>query len=777
MCGNGVIDVAAGERDCGADGALGAGCRMANSDDPDAECSARCELRRCGDGELGGIEECDVASDGSLMLREPLACASFGFYQGQIGCSSLCRLELSSCHGRCGDGVVDGIAGEACDGDAFAAGASCGDLGYYEGEVACSAACQLTATASTCTGQCGDGIVDADAGELCDGASQTTMCADVGYDAGLAACGAGCGFELSTCERFGWEHPVQVADVRQLWANGDLFAYVDYISESWTAFVRDGDRTVAAPTSTYRLDGEGDTIFAVHAYDNSFARYTRGGAAFESMPARPVGHVGGYVLALGADEALATAGFTGGPNLWRFSGGAWAPEATFAATVTLTGMGKDADYLYALGYDSGPGRAVVFRRARTGGTWTRFQLPASGVANAIATAADGTVYVGADTQLLVGLENPTSIPGTTSAYLGGAFSAGMVGRFYDYDAGAFKPWYRGSGGFVPLQTPPGGLFANGRELFTTNGGLSSSGIYRARGSFWSAQQVVPEAADTYSDARFVGAQLRAGSAVLWSQNDLFERDGPSIRTVFSNAGVEITSACRTGAYLYASIGYDSTINSGAIWAIAANGTTTKFAVGAGARLTCNPATGEVISVSATAVARGVGLAITVTPVTSPFSWGIFLATNAAGVTYTVNRYGTLYRLEGTTFIHVADLAVGTGGCSLGAESILGCGEDLHVDADGTWIVVAPDRVFRGDGANLTAAELGDAGLRAVFGSAPDDVWAVGGVDGAWGTIWHWDGASWSKVAPPLDEPFHAGAASADEVLLLARDRTISLIRP
>ena len=64
----------------------------------------------------------------------------------------------------------------------------------------------------------------------------------------------------------------------------------------------------------------------------------------------------------------------------------------------------------------------------------------------------------------------------------------------------------------------------------------------------------------------------------------------------------------------------------------------------------------------------------------------------------------------------------------------------------------------------------------MFGSGPDDIWAVGGVAGAWGSIWHWDGAAWSEVAAPLAEPYYGGAAGADEVLLLTGDSTISLIR-
>ena len=40
----------------------------------------------------------------------------------------------------------------------------------------------------------------------------------------------------------------------------------------------------------------------------------------------------------------------------------------------------------------------------------------------------------------------------------------------------------------------------------------------------------------------------------------------------------------------------------------------------------------------------------------------------------------------------------------------------------------------------------------VWGSAPDDVWAVGGFAGREGFIWHWDGETFSDVALPADLP-------------------------
>ncbi|MEM1414934.1 MAG: vanadium-dependent haloperoxidase [Myxococcota bacterium] len=44
----------------------------------------------------------------------------------------------------------------------------------------------------------------------------------------------------------------------------------------------------------------------------------------------------------------------------------------------------------------------------------------------------------------------------------------------------------------------------------------------------------------------------------------------------------------------------------------------------------------------------------------------------------------------------------------------------------------------------------------LWGSAPDDVWAVGGVAGRAGFVWHYDGTAWANVPLPLDMPRVSG---------------------
>jgi cysteine-rich repeat protein len=134
-----------------------------NSDQPDAECRTSCELPRCGDGiedRLRG-ETCDLGEGNSDEPGED--------------CRSNCQPR------RCGDGVMDepgevcddgdAVSGDGCSADClslevcgngyvdFAAGEVCDDANLDDDD-ACHTDCRFPA--------CGDGIVDPGYGEQCD---------------------------------------------------------------------------------------------------------------------------------------------------------------------------------------------------------------------------------------------------------------------------------------------------------------------------------------------------------------------------------------------------------------------------------------------------------------------------------------------------------------------------------------------------------------------------------------------------------------------------------
>jgi len=131
VCGNGVLQTAAGE-ECD-DG-------QSNSDSGPDACRTDCKNATCGDWVVDTGEECD----------------------GGSGCRQNCTLEV------CGDGILD--PGEECDD------------GNAVNEDGCSAACQLE--------QCGDGILQAGLGEQCDDGN-TENVDDCRNDCTLPYCGDG----------------------------------------------------------------------------------------------------------------------------------------------------------------------------------------------------------------------------------------------------------------------------------------------------------------------------------------------------------------------------------------------------------------------------------------------------------------------------------------------------------------------------------------------------------------------------------------------------------
>ena len=151
-------------------------CDDGNVDDTDS-CSARCLNVQiaCGNGVLEEREACD---DGNNTSGD--------------GCSGDClSTEI------CGNGYTDIVAGESCDdgndnigdGCSFCVTDACGDDILSVGEVCddgntescdgCSANCQSRE-------DCGNGIVDACVGEICDDLGESAAC---NVDCTLARCG------------------------------------------------------------------------------------------------------------------------------------------------------------------------------------------------------------------------------------------------------------------------------------------------------------------------------------------------------------------------------------------------------------------------------------------------------------------------------------------------------------------------------------------------------------------------------------------------------------
>ncbi|PKN45204.1 MAG: hypothetical protein CVU59_09730, partial [Deltaproteobacteria bacterium HGW-Deltaproteobacteria-17] len=146
----------------------------------------------CQDGLRVGDEACDGSDFGTST------CASEGFHEGELSCTSECTLSTDNCSGFCGDATVQ--AGyEACDGIALA-GQTCVSLGFYPGPLACDDGCQFDTTG--CGGRCGDFLVQ-NTYEQCDGDNldnETCLSRDYLFG-GQLVCSGACGFDEAGCVR------------------------------------------------------------------------------------------------------------------------------------------------------------------------------------------------------------------------------------------------------------------------------------------------------------------------------------------------------------------------------------------------------------------------------------------------------------------------------------------------------------------------------------------------------------------------------------------------
>jgi len=149
----------------------------------------------CGNGLLDLGELCDSTAVGAP------SCAELGYYEqtAPITCNADCTWDLSACgSGRCGDGVVQAQHGENCDGENLAE-STCQDLALGEGTLACSDSCRFDVSGCELAAVCGDGVI-ATPSEQCEGDDLAgSTCESLGYDGGTLSCLDTCLFDESGC--------------------------------------------------------------------------------------------------------------------------------------------------------------------------------------------------------------------------------------------------------------------------------------------------------------------------------------------------------------------------------------------------------------------------------------------------------------------------------------------------------------------------------------------------------------------------------------------------
>ena len=198
-CGNGSID--AGET-CDGSNLGGWTCENLGFEGGTVTCD-NCRLDdggcyRCGDGVANGVagdlEQCDLTD---LKLE---TCSSLGYAGGTLSCAPGCTFNTEAC---CGDGVIGG--NEECDGSDLGGIGDCTDAavggGFSGGTISCGANCRLNTTQCY---RCGDGSINA--GEECDGSAlggnDCTSSEVGGFDSGTLGCTTQCQYDTSGCVNF-----------------------------------------------------------------------------------------------------------------------------------------------------------------------------------------------------------------------------------------------------------------------------------------------------------------------------------------------------------------------------------------------------------------------------------------------------------------------------------------------------------------------------------------------------------------------------------------------
>jgi len=121
---------------------------------------------------------------------------------GTLACGADCQYDTTGCSSRCGDGVIQIEDGEVCDGPDLD-GQSCTTLGYHGGNLSCASDCRsLIEDDCLAAGRCGDSVIQGVYGETCDGDNlDAQTCFSRGFSgvSGTLTCTEACLFDESSC--------------------------------------------------------------------------------------------------------------------------------------------------------------------------------------------------------------------------------------------------------------------------------------------------------------------------------------------------------------------------------------------------------------------------------------------------------------------------------------------------------------------------------------------------------------------------------------------------
>jgi hypothetical protein len=675
----------------------------------------------------------------TLLLSSGCLNVSSGTCANGLVCAEglVCNDDIGACvTADCGDDYAQ--MDEECDGTDMN-GLSCSALGYYEGQLLCTPVC--TVDHASREGRCGDGIVDAV--ESCDTQWPNSYCTTHGFDRGPVVCSSACGDSYARCGYIGWQAidlPMSGIEDLIVAENGDVIAVGDgggLVRYDGTAARRVDTPTFYTLRGVWTGGGElwvvGDEATILRLHEGEWTSYSLSLVAgnFSAIDGR------------NPSDLYATSSL----GLFHFDGQEWSPEPSLGGVV-LTALGVTDDRVVVAG-DS----AEVFENSGQG--WQQLPDPPISQQGALADILAGiTVTQGGD--IIV-----ATLAGELFRYDGNAWSseheittginsltssssmiaaAGALGKVLVFDGVEWTESRTGS--LSALEA----VLISGDDIFA---GESTGKLYRFSGDQWTDHSMTSVAWDVWgvsprdffvaSDlglSHFDGEQFSppeqpTGRSVLkelWGRgpNEVYAVGDSGAAAKFSNgswAPLDTNVQDRLSAL---------SGNSSKVWAAGQDCTVIVYESDQWTLAPDQPGCSQTIEA---------------------------LWTDEEGVLFASGAMGLLLRYQGGVWERFDHGSV---------EPLTGL---WGASADHVYAVGGSTVLFF-DGVEWTRSTSQVGQLRAVWGSAPNDIFVAGGS----GSVGHFDGRQWSTVRQTIPVDIDSLWGAAGSLIAGAQKRALVLER-